>query len=195
MPQPLTTTARLNSTFVTHGEPKLLEMSAAAQRFCDEVASGSPARWLSFCGISGAGKTHLAREIHRWMDRKGSWYTATGRGGDFRSQHSIAFMRWRSVASDILRGDWSVVDDACRHWFVVLDDIGSEHQGASGVVKSALERIMDERLGKWTVITSNLSHRDIAEKLDTRAASRMLRGGSVVIEARREDVRDYSLRK
>lgn len=171
-------------------EPKLAEMQAAAQRLADEMKSRMPARWLTLTGWPGVGKTHLAKCLWRWFDDRGCFYTEPKTGA--RLARSGSFAKWRSVAADIRGGDWRLMDDLAGRYFLVLDDIGAEHQGGSGVVHSALERLLDDRVGKWTVITSNLMEVEIAEQLGARVASRLHREGNLVVDA--SGVRDFNQR-
>lgn len=191
MPPLPQSTANLRSAFETFGDPKLEAMRDAAQLFANEIKSGYPPRWLSLVGKSGVGKTHLAGEIYRWVDRTGCYHEVEGRGGATANvARSYRIVRWRRVAASLLEGNWRELDDLIGYWFLVVDDIGSEHNVPA--IKSALERLVDERLNKWTIFTSNLSHRELAE-LDARIASRMIRGGSVIVEVR--DLPDYNNRK
>lgn len=95
--------------------------------------------------------------------------------------NSGQFCCWRKVASDLKGGSYGLIEDLSDDWFVVLDDIGTAHD-PSGFIASALDRILNSRLRRWTVITCNLSLKEIAAKIDARIASRMIRDDSVVIE-------------
>ena len=61
----------------------------------------------------------------------------------------------------------------------------------SDMIRASLYDLLNSRLGRWTVITSNVNLQGIAEDIDGRIASRMIRGGSVVVEV--DDARDYPL--
>ena len=73
-------------------------------------------------------------------------------------------------------------------WFLVLDDVfgASDPRNFGGRVSDMLA----ERVGKWTILTSNLTMPELASK-DRRLASRMIRDGSVVVE---NETKDYALR-
>jgi len=60
--------------FETFGEKKLCEMLSAAQDFVRDLATGAAPRWLSLLGLSGTGKTHLARRITRFYKADASMY-------------------------------------------------------------------------------------------------------------------------
>lgn len=156
-------------------------MAESVFRFASEINLGKP-RWLTLAGESGIGKTMLAKEAYRhFMDysRFEIGYDAldnriTGNTGQFCD--------WRKFCKDLREGSFGRVDDLCSESFVVLDDIGSEHD-PNGFIASTMDRIANSRLGKWTLITCNLPLAQIAEKIDARIADRMLRDGSVVFES------------
>lgn len=162
-------------------------MLKAAKQFCAELKADDTPRWLSLVGTSGVGKTHLAKRITRFFSRYASYYIETKTGATLSRRGG--FISFRRVANDLRSGDYSVVRDLCDDFFVCLDDIGSEH--GTQFMTSKLDEIADARVGKWTVLTANLSLEKISE-METRIASRMLRGGSVVIDV---DTIDFSLRK
>lgn len=133
-------------------------------------------RWLTMCAASGCGKTHLAlriRDIAREKLR-------------FRRCQRWTVARY----AEMLRnghGDLQAQLEGLD--LLVLDDLGAERM--SDAIRASLYDLLNSRLGKWTVITSNMNLQGIAEDIDSRLSSRMLRGGSVVVEV--EDARDYPL--
>jgi DNA replication protein DnaC len=88
-------------------------------------------------------------------------------------------------------GDYDIMDAVCNDWFVALDDIGAERSTDYSLAK--LDEVIDARLGKWTVITSNFTRKEIADYCDVRIASRLGRGNNVIID--NIDARDYSTRQ
>lgn len=183
--------AKFRPVFDTFGDPQLERMLAAAVQFADDINAGQSPRWLSLLGTSGAGKTFIAKQVIRWFKTTSLFRTSidekTGEivyPGDFYS--------WRKTADAILGGDYSRVDELCAEKFVVLDDIGAEYRDKNGIVKSKLDRILDARVGKWTILTCNQSLEQISLDMDTRISSRMLRNNSAVVDV---DVIDYNLRR
>ena len=73
-------------------------------------------------------------------------------------------------------------DGAC----VVLEPVSYTHLDV--YKRQALNRVVDGRLGKWTMLTSNLLPKPIGEHLDARIASRLYRVENVV--CRVEDAPD-----
>ena len=151
------------------------------------VSSG---KWLTLLGGSGVGKTHLARAVfQRWMELP-MWYQPFGKDWGPKCVLDGRFVDWRAQTESFQRGDYTAVDDLCDFDFVVLDDIGAEHD-PSGIGKSKLDRILNSRLLKNTVITSNLMLDQIRDRLDERIASRLIRNDSVIIEL---TVPDFNIR-
>ena len=86
-------------------------------------------------------------------------------------------------------GEHSLVDAAIDADILFIDDLGAEYR--TDYTVGALTEICDQRLGKWTFITSNLRLDGIAGEVDPRVASRMLRGENTVAET---SALDFSLR-
>lgn len=73
-----------------------------------------------------------------------------------------------------------------RRWpFLVLDEVFAERD-TTGFATEHLTTLLCSRVGRWTVITSNLGLAEI-QKYDMRLASRMIRGGSMVVEVNTKD--------
>jgi DNA replication protein DnaC len=102
------------------------------------------------------------------------------------------FINWGAAVNDrMLKGDYAFIEDVRGFEFFAIDDIISEYEKHRSLSAAKLYDILEGRLGKWTVITANASLSQIGESLDPRIASRMLRGGSTVLDV---DVIDYNLR-
>jgi DNA replication protein DnaC len=177
--------------FQTLDDPQLKRMKNEAVSFIDDLFNNRQPRWLSLLGTSGAGKTMLARRIwHLFRDF---------RHGRIRIDTDVRVIRWRggfinwgaAVNNRMLKGEFDFLDDM-RSWdFFVIDDIASEHEKHRELSASKLYNILEGRLGKWTILTANLTLSQLSEKLETRIASRMVRGNSVVVDV---DVADFNLR-
>lgn len=180
-----------NWNFDTFNDPQLTKMLDAAKRFACAMKAGAPPHWLCLLGPSGAGKTHLAKCITRFWRGKAGWWTLRGRAGDVPQLKESRFVSWRAFIDRQKAGEFSEIQTIIRLPFVVLDDLGAEHD-PNGFAKSRLDRVADERLGKWTVFTSNLLLNQIAKEIDPRVSSRMIRGANVVIEVA---TTDYNIRR
>jgi DNA replication protein DnaC len=172
-------------------DEKINCMIDAAAKFACDVNATRP-YWLSLLGNSGVGKTRLARAVWRTYEsvtKFDIWLDAPRqviRGS--RGQ----FVPWRNLCSVVREGAWGWVEDLCHDDFVILDDVGAEYdREGSGFTVSILDRILNARREKWTMLTCNLSLEAIGDKLDVRIASRLLRDGNQVIEC---DANDYAMK-
>ena len=151
-------------------------MHREVQWFVNDIVNKvRPRRWLSLLGASGIGKTHLAEAARDALFKE-------------RPSLPIQLWKWQKVVSMLRSGDWAFVEYLVKEVYVlILDDIGAENTTPS--ILSALNRVVDGRLGKWTMLTSNLLPEHIGEHLDARIASRLYRGNNVV--CRVKDAPDY----
>ena len=175
--------------FQTFGDPALEKMLMGAAAFIKDLRAGGKPRWLSLTGSSGAGKTFLARKIWDWYSRQDLFHR---RSDPESGIYPGDFYSWPETANSLQKNEGrELVGNMGRDAFLVLDDIGA-CKDKSGFVTGELSVLLGRRTAKWTVITSNLALADIAQNLDTRIASRMIRDGSVVVDV---DVMDYGLRR
>lgn len=177
--------------FNTCGDKQLVRMLEDAVRFCRAIELGKKPYWLSFLGTSGAGKTLLAKGIHRWVQTSRVLHSRIN-GYSNEIEYPDEFVYWPDLANQLQQGQgraWCSDIAKCRQ-FVVLDDIGAI-KDSTGFSTNQLSVLLGQRVGKWTVITANLDMAGISSQIDTRVASRMIRDGSQVVDVK---VKDYSLR-
>ena len=178
------------AAFNTLQDPQLEVMLEETARFAASLNFVHQPYWLTLSGKTGVGKTHLARAVYRQFMDQNRFEVKLDRVQNRIVGNTASYVDWRKFCDDIRSGGYSWIDDLCEEWFVILDDVGSERD-PSGFIASALDRILNSRLDKWTMITTNLSLKDVAEKIDVRVASRMLRNNGVVVE---NTCVDYNLR-
>lgn len=189
--KPITTYVSLSrvGTFQTLNDPTLERMWAAAEAFAADVNNRAP-YWITFCGPSGTGKTHLARMLFRHFMGASRFNVDI----DVARQRIIGntgqFCKWRNLAGELKAGGYDAIEDLIEDSFVVLDDVGAAHDPSS-FIASALDQIIAGRGRKWTVVTCNYSLGEIARRMDERIASRLIRDGNVVIEC---NTTDFNLR-
>ncbi len=145
-------------------------------------------------GHSGVGKTFLARCIlgelgcNAWGDLISirEWIS----GGELL-RAGAKFRSFPKVADRLKGGEYDLIESLEQPFLLILDDVGAEYD-PNKFTASNLNRLIRSRRGKWTVITSNLSVAAIAEKIDQRIASFLIRDGNKAVEI---ETKDYSLRK
>jgi len=167
--------------FQTFNEPQLESMLNEAARFDREATENKAPRWLSFCGPSGIGKTHVATQLFKSLEPL------------FHDHPSLLSgakkIIWPRLLPRLRDGDYWLIDDIRDAHLVLLDDFGTERPTEFALEK--LYEIIEARTRKWTILTCNLSLAQIAELMDTRIASRLLRDGSKVLDIA---VQDFNLR-
>jgi hypothetical protein len=169
-------------------EPCLIDAKNKVSGMMAEILSDSPARWVALCGHSGTGKTLLARLLGRFMRLRGMFYNCPVSGAQL-------VRRWSwwgedELARSLRDGAHHLIDDICRQWLVVLDDLGSTSDN-TGFITNCIGEILNRRAGKWTLITTNRTVEKWAE-IDHRIASRLLRDENVVVK---HTCQDYALRR
>lgn len=184
-------TEKFDWQFKTLNDPALESVLKATKLFASSIQLNATPHWLCLFGKSGTGKTHIAKRLLEFWRQRVGWKEVQGKAGTFKSLGDSRFVSFPKFIERQKAGNFGEINDIRSFPFVVVDDIGAEHD-PSGFAKSRTFDIAEGRLGKWTVITSNLSFAQIAE-MDTRIASRMLRGGSVRIDL--TSVTDFNLRK
>jgi len=152
------------------------------ERYAAAIIHRQPPIWLTLYGRAGAGngtgKTLLATMI---LDAVRP---------HLRSTTPTKFLNWPDTAArwqehtDIRRR----IDIAREAEVLVIDDAGAEHRTHATI--GLFYNLLNFRLGKWTIITTNLPTSEW-DQADTRISSRMHRGGSVILEC---ETTDYALR-
>jgi len=157
-------------------------MTGEADKFVAEVRALGEPRWLSFVGKSGTGKTMLCDEIitRCWYELKGHRSLLNG----------IERITWTGFVRKLRATEYWRLDDAADRNLLFIDDIGTVSDTAFSLEQ--LYTLLELRNRKWTLITSNLTLLEIGKSLDTRIASRLIRGRNVCVEV---DTLDYALRE
>jgi DNA replication protein DnaC len=190
---PAWTVAILNlfKTNLPQPDPELVSMKEAARQFLGEMhsppGSGVTPRWLSFCGVSGTGKTFLCELIRQGAPEEFKDHPSFPRAGAKLNWPNIIWkLRDRTLEQEA-RGE---IDDALRHQLVFIDDIGGSKD--SEFSASALFRIIERRCGRWTLITANRDLQQISDTIDPRIADRLVRDQNVCLKV---NTVSYSKRK
>lgn len=187
------------------GNNELKAAFRAAGAFAvDFCIPDTPGRSLAILGKSGTGKTHLAMKcLSFWREfrksEKTTWKQGHSYAEDGRRFSVAKCFRWTDYTHKVNERDWDSVNRmvAAAHLadFLVLDDMFAT-DGTPAVAqhaREAIQGIIETRVTarRWTVLTSNLSYAQIAER-DARISSRLIRNGSEFVEIL--DAPDFNLR-
>lgn len=146
---------------------KLLALRDASYDFCSALYHHpSEGRLLVLLGGSGNGKTMAAKAMFDWWNR----------GRQLGSGRAI-FANWPEVVDGFKQGRWRVIEDFVSCFFLVLDDIGAEHDPSKiGVEK--LYQILNRRENMFTVISTNNLPEEWEDRFERRVSSRMFRNST-----------------
>lgn len=152
--------------------------------FASAIAAKDSPRWLSLLGKSGVGKTSLSKVFAKWAMSR---------------QPQQVLWTWARICDMCAQGEWGIIEQLRTQRILVLDDIFRPYDfpltGASAFDRKtfrALGTLLNERVGKWTLITDNHLPKEIAS-IDIPIASRLRREESVVV--RFETAPDYCTTK
>jgi DNA replication protein DnaC len=178
----------LKLEFKTFGDPELVKMLDDSQKWLEGHSRGIAPHWCSLLGSSGTGKTYLAKQCHKKIKQHGlDLYPH--KITKIPQQKLMRWFYWPKFVRQLRGGEYSLVDAAIEADILFIDDLGAEYK--TDYIIGALTEICDQRLSKWTFITSNLRLDGIADMVDTRISSRMYRGENTVAET---SALDFSLR-
>ena len=169
--------------FQRDGDPDLDKMFFEAQRFAASLNFTAP-YCLTLAGKTGTGKTHLAKKVLRQFTDQNRFEVKYDALDQRILGNTSMWVDWRKLCIDARTqgcDHYRLVDDICREWFVVIDDLGAGRDN-TGFVTDIADQIISGRKEKWTLITTNLSLRELADKMDVRIADRLLRNNGVVVE-------------
>lgn len=194
----------------TPEERKALEaMLSSARQFVADMVEGASPRWLTLIGRSGAGKTHLAKRIAQFVGARGrEIYDLYERprkdaglenylSGFSYAQEGGLMVKWPRLMDEMRSGDFHRYGLTGTDWFKVVDDLGLDSFDATAeatmLARGKMASLCDRRLGRWTVITTNYTRRQLGDLFDRRIPSRMMREGNVIVDA--SVVRDFNVRR
>lgn len=151
------------------GSPQITELVAACARFTTAMKCRLRPRWLSMLGRSGTGKTHCQNVI---FSKSRSRFNTEALS---YIPHVIYWPAYVEEMRERTREGSGLAKflEMSRWPLLALDDIGAERD-TTGFASEKLNMLLGQRVGKWTILTSNLDLEGIA-KVDSRIASRMQR--------------------
>lgn len=166
--------------FNTEGvHPSVVEAYNTVKNWLRAIKLKVPAFSLALTGRSGCGKTHLATNAAATLKAQG-----TSCGFYYYPELLELYRADKAHTLHMLQGFKALV----------LDDVGAENisgEYSRGFSAAALCEILEKRLGKWTLITTNLTTTEIAQVYNARVASRLIRNGGRTVDM--FAAQDYSL--
>lgn len=166
-------------------QDKVLETAVnACARWVRGIKSGEASgRWLSLLSVTGTGKTHLAKQLWRFCQTRDDF-------NPLGVKYYPTWIYWPSFVDSMRAGDsWGFFEDMQKWPFLAIDDFGAE-KDTTGFAADKFNTLLGRRVGKWTLITSNLSPEQLAS-LDVRIMDRLNRDGNQVVQM---ETTSYSLR-
>jgi DNA replication protein DnaC len=170
-----------NSTFKTSNNEDLNGQYASAVNFAQRIFIGQNPNCLTLSGNAGCGKTHLAHEVFKYVETHCRGYYVEPVG-----IKSIYWENADSIVSDAVHNE-DRFNSLLRCFFLVIDDIGSGKM--TDFNQEKLYQILNARLGKWTMITTN-AKLDFFRSVDPRISSRLVRNGSIFYRSNASDYND-----
>jgi len=189
---------RYNRTFTDFltDDPSLKDALDKVKKFVADIKA-HPFRdgyCLTLAGKSGTGKTMLTEIALAKLGLNGWGYCDTikpiitnGRLIKF----TAAMFNIRKVSDGFKDGRYGVVEVMEEQSLRVMDDVGADHD-PSRVTASKIDRVLRSSRGKWSLVTVNLSLKEIAEQIDARIADFLIRDDNKFVEIKSDS---FALRK
>ena len=161
--------------FRTDGlHPSVRKAHDATTAWLNAIMNGEEPRWLYLHGRPGSGKTHLARKARSIL----------------QNRPSVQFWKAHKITAHLRAGDYDLRHQLIGLDVLFIDDLGVDR--STDFMRAEWCNMLDERLNKWTFITSNLSPGEVAETIHERLSSRLFRYQNKVVDMREAD--DFSFK-
>lgn len=153
-------------------------MVGAGRDILDRFSSRQPPGWLSVVGVGGTGKTTVCQSVWAAMRSRSDWSEC-----DYQP-HRIYWPKFVDEMVESMRNKSGISKLLELHrWPVLfLDDIGTSANSdwQSKWAMEKLNSLLGSRIGRWTILTSNMNHGDWT-RVDLRMADRMVRSPNILI--------------
>lgn len=164
-------------------DPRVQEMADAVEQLAEKWfvnASREDCR-VVIVGNPGCGKTHAASALCDWAGRAAM---RAYEQGHWSGPPSVEFRRWPDVCARIEAAAVTFMElkqELTEPTLLILDDIGAEtDRFRSGTATSLLAAVLDARLQRFSLLTTNISPDQWSLRWDARVADRLLRNSVVI---------------
>jgi hypothetical protein len=161
-----------------------------------DMEAGRDPYWLTITGAQGVGKTMLARETFEFArancnpGRHSLWIAGTGTYHESNRRPNCVWFSAAGFKDQMLGGDYDLPEYLRHDYLVVIDDLGAANDTRGGALADGMYRLADQRAHRWMIWTTNLTLTEIAERLDPRISSRLIRDDNKLVHI---DATDYAL--
>lgn len=167
--------------------PELVKAVSQAQRYASEFDIKKPSNLFFQSTQFGTGKSHLSMSIVRVIKEKG--YSAI-----FISTPKLLTKIRSTYNKNATVSEDELLNNIIAANLVVFDDIGTESAGGWG--REKMFEIIDQRLGKSSIFTTNLTTDDFqADQGLARIYSRLMENSEFVVMNHVPDYRLKQVRK
>jgi DNA replication protein DnaC len=176
-------------------DPSLKKAAEAAARFVADVAAGKSPYWLTLTGTQGAGKTLLAKQIFGEASKFNPgnapvWVAGNGIYDPARRRPRCAWFTAPQFKDRMLGGEYDLPEYLRADFLVAIDDLGAARDTKDHAAAEGFYRLADNRMGRWMIWTTNLTLDEIAQRLDPRLSSRLIRDDNRLVTI---TAKDYAL--
>ncbi|GLY11370.1 DNA replication protein DnaC [Bacillus badius] len=166
-----------------HVSEELAKAKAICQRYAEHFTKSNPVN-LMMIGNYGTGKSHLAvsilkRVIERGLEQKNPWTGVFISTPKLMTKLKATYHKKSKHSEDELLEQLGSVD------LLILDDVGTdykkkqseaEEEEANQWATLKLFEVIDSRIGKHTVYTTNFNHVQLMDMYGEQKFSRMVEG-------------------
>lgn len=182
-------------------EPSLAVAADACAKFVADMEHRAEPYWLTLSGRNGCGKTMLAKQLFAEAKRINpgnpknnpiwppDWQTNEEKVYSGSRPYCLWFDE-ADFAAKMRAGQYDLPETVRTDFLVVLDELGFVRD-PTNFVADAIATLAQKRLKSWMIWATNLNLSEIAERIDARIASRLIRDGNVVVQIKSGD---YALR-